>query len=167
MGLFGPSVPTRTPVVFPHRDTDRCEFSPSKVPYTPYLLTGMLKRKNRLLHLPLPNWLSVWLEWYKTEVRPLLNATAENVAKYFEKCNLEIAEHNRLCPQQLVMSLPQHPCTNIHLHTSIHTSSCMITHEVMMIISATNITAVAGLQHSSGRVLVSTKKRATANEWNQ
>jgi hypothetical protein len=125
----------------------------------------MLKRKNRLLHLPLPNWLSVWLEWYKTVVRPLLNATAENVAKYFEKCSLEIAEHNRLCPQQPVKALPSNTSARTNKHSDTLTFICTDTYKVMMVMSATNITAVARLHHSSGRVLVSPAKWATAKKW--
>jgi hypothetical protein len=146
----------RISVVFSHRDTDRCELRPSILLYTTCSHSGMLKRRNRLLHLPLPHWLSVHLEWYWNTIRPLLNAKAEDVDKYMENCVREIAEHNRLCPQSLLVPLlrprPNPPCappTHIYTNTHTHTHTCICTHRSMMFISSINITEINGFHPSS------------------
>jgi hypothetical protein len=85
--------------------TGAFKFSASMLPHISYVHTDTLKRRNRVLHLPLPHWLSDILEWFWLKVRPFLNATPSNVAQYFEDSNLQITEHNRICPQNPVQPL--------------------------------------------------------------
>jgi hypothetical protein len=47
------------------------------------------------------------ITWYLEHIRPLLNATPENVAKYEQACRARVAAHLLLYPNDSTM-VPQH-----------------------------------------------------------